>query len=247
MPSFGTLVGAAFIVVAIVALAALLWTQRSGGHEAFTTLSAPSSTSSAPDLVDQAAPVPAKDAPLDQEASLDEYAARMYVLRVFNAVLRRRPTADELGRYAALKQETAIMKAIVKDMRIIQEEADDDDMCEPDSEDDERASVALTEEEEEDAASCDGDGDDDDDGASPSPQPSSRHLPVLADIDAPQTADKTPLPPPPVPPVPPPRRQQGAAAPPVEVCLSSKDVLARLKTIDGEVAALRDLLTMMEG
>ncbi len=242
MPSFGTLVGAAFIVVAIVALAAVLWTQRSGGHEAFTTLS---STSSAPDLVDQAAPVPAKDAPLDQEASLDEYAARMYVLRVFNAVLRRRPTADELGRYAALKQETAIMKAIVKDMRIIQEEVDDDDMCEPDSEDDERASVALTEEEEEEE--CDGDGDDDDDGAAPSPQPSSRHLPVLADIDAPQTADKSSLPPPPVPPAPPPRRQQGAAAPPVEVCLSSKDVLTRLKTIDGEVAALRDLLTMMEG
>ncbi len=209
------------VIVVGVTILVLRWMRRRdhahpGGHEAFTSSDAASATTSAAaDLVDHAAPVPPKDAPIEQETTLDEYAARMYVLRVFNAVLRRRPTSEELERYAALKQETAIMKAIVRDMRIVQEEAYDDEMCESDedAEDDDSASVVMDDEDDEDACGCDSDdidgsdGEDvvDDDGGS-TPEPSSRHLPVLADID-PHAPAPAVLPPPPRVPGPPPRRR----------------------------------------
>ena len=43
------------------------------------------------------------------------YDARMYVMRVFENALGRRPTPEELHRYSALQDEARILRAIVRD------------------------------------------------------------------------------------------------------------------------------------
>ncbi len=123
------------IIILVVVVPRAPWMRSD--KERFTD---PSDTSTAPghQLVGTSgSPAPlASDEGVQQEAALDEYAARMYVLRVYDAVMHRRPSADEVDKYAALRKESRILKAIVQDVRVQQGHAPSEADCEDDDDDD---------------------------------------------------------------------------------------------------------------
>lgn len=194
-------------------------------------------------------------------AQLDAYAARMYVMRVFETVLHTKATTQQIAKYSQYPTEAAILKAIVKDqniLRVAEDEEDDDD-----------ASGSGSESEcDDDAASSSSSDDEDDDDDTPPPPPAPKPKPVPKPNPKPNPKPKPQPRPIPYPssisasscytpsyaPIdsdsdidsgkPPPRRRK----PPQEdesVCLDRRDVVRTLEAICKEAERLKSIVGMM--
>ena len=164
----------------------------------------------------------------DEDKPLSKYRAKLYVLKVFDRKVHRKPDDGEIAKYAALGSKTQIYHAIVRDYN-----SDDDD---------------------DKSAKSDGDVSDctDDDDEPPPPRPKKKVVqtdpnPLIdhsheepAGYSVPMAhctldhADDDGTPP-----------EHSIAKKGERVCLDRKDVLTRLDTICAEIKQFRKVVEMM--
>lgn len=163
---------------------------------------------------------------------LTEYDARVYVMRMFDTVLKRKPSDADIAKYSKLRDESAILGAIVSDYKT------------------DKAAAAP-------ANAAEGyrsDDDDDDDSDSedgPSPSDPSGHeyfyevssdAPKSQDVIAPAAAASSAPSSPAAAPAATGAQAKGSGG---RVCLDKSDVLGRLAAITREVSQFSDLVRMM--
>jgi hypothetical protein len=164
---------------------------------------------------------------------LTEYDARVYVMRMFDTVLKRKPSDADIAKYSKLRDESAILGAIVSDYKT------------------DKAAAAPANAAE--GYRSDDDDDDDDDSDSedgPSPSDPSGHeyfydvssdAPKSQDVIAPAAASSAPSSPAAAPAATGAQAKGGGG----RVCLDKSDVLGRLAAITREVSQFSDLVRMM--
>lgn len=178
--------------------------------------------------VDAASPQPADD----------KYGNRMFVISLFNTVLHRKPTQEEIDKYSVVGSEAQIMSRIVKDFHVMIGD-DIDDQCNDDNDDDD---------------------DDDDDASKPKLKPPTKPMPKPKQqkpITQPTPPVGKPEPEPHCPISVPMEAVDGnsqhsnrtgraeACTDDHRVCLHKNDVMARLNAISSEVQQFAKLVSML--